>query len=749
MLPLGTSSSRTWRARDDSGRVALLREVPEGQSPTLSTSQSPGLVHLREVVALDGKRYGVWDFVEAESLREVTERLLDAGISIPLGVLARVVIDASRALVAVTPGRPHGGLSDASLLLSPNGTTRLMDFGAPRPGRFTPHGPPSFANDVFAMGALLHAALTGFGGSYADALEDGLSLPAPSQLHDDCTPAVDDVIQRAIARSVEARQPDLELFADELEAVLGEALATTKQVAALLRTKAVSGPPVPDEDPGPALGVGDDAPTGQHPMPGASQTVQGLEPVAPIPMGTQPGTPPGNAFHEVSEEAPKPFAGIPLSTQPGTPGPALGDAPPEVTQPRISLPRTISGRVPKAAAPPPPDATQPVALDTQPRIRVPDTAEDEMPTGATPMPAEPSALPRGSRLNAPGPQPAGAAPPRATRSNAPVLPSPSTPDPASGGTAPRRASRSNAPVLASSSTPDPTGSQPPPSGGRAAPRASRSNAPVLLSSTPDPTGSQPPPSGGTAAPRASRSKAPVLSEPDVSHAPPTPPSAGPAPRASRANTPGLASAPPLEPNDASPPTGTNVSHAKLEWAATQARVPTPPFGVPALGDEVEPEPTNVKARPGATSGTAPSLDSVPSLESPAAGADELPPASGRGRRGLIAVLLVVVAGLFGAFAWKKQAGGSDVVVEQIAIFEEDAGVEPSPVVDAGEASDAGDAAPDAAEDASVDEEDESDVDGGSEVEDEPGDEGSLDAGAADAGVKKQVKKKPTKKKRRR
>jgi hypothetical protein len=36
--------------------VAVLREVPEGQSPTLSTSQSPGLVHLREVVALDGKR---------------------------------------------------------------------------------------------------------------------------------------------------------------------------------------------------------------------------------------------------------------------------------------------------------------------------------------------------------------------------------------------------------------------------------------------------------------------------------------------------------------------------------------------------------------------------------------------------------------------------------------------------------------------------------------------------------------------
>ena len=59
MLPLGTSSSRTWRARDDSGRVAVLREVPEGQSPTLSTSQSPGLVHLREVVALDGKRYKI------------------------------------------------------------------------------------------------------------------------------------------------------------------------------------------------------------------------------------------------------------------------------------------------------------------------------------------------------------------------------------------------------------------------------------------------------------------------------------------------------------------------------------------------------------------------------------------------------------------------------------------------------------------------------------------------------------------
>jgi hypothetical protein len=713
MLPVGAVSSQTWRGRDDAGRTAVLREVPEGQSPVVSTSVFPGIVPLREVTVIDGRRYGVWAFVEAESLQDACERLAELGRTVPLAVLVRVVVDASRALVSVTPGRPHGGLSDASLLIGADGAVQVMDFGAPRPSRFTPRGPPSFGNDVFALGAVLHAALTGFGGSYADAVDEGLSLPAPSQLRDDCTPAIDDVILRAIARTIEARQPDLELLADELEAVLGEALATRDQVAEALYGPTPSAPPVPEVDPGPALGAEDDAPTGRHELPGVRETIDGLAPVssmrsrsrsdlpardgapsrppAGIPMGTQPGGPARDegpvsvaSRPPVTVRAPsRPPAGIPMGTQPGGPPRDDGDAGVPSRAPAVVL----TGPQPSAPGRDGAPGMRAVGAATSPQPGSP--TRDESPAGGPskpfagiPMGTQPGGPPRDAFVSVAEPAPAlDEAPPDATQPRA-VIPRAMT----------SRPSRPAAPV------PVPVDTQP------------RIPRPV-----PD-TAENEVPTGATP-------------------------------------TPGAA------------PASTAMSHAKLEWAATQTRVSTPPVGVPALGDEVEaeptnararmpalgdedePEPTNVRARVPPTSGTAPVLDSVPSLEAPAPSASELPAASGRGRRVVIAVLLVVVAGLFGAFAWKKQSGG-DVVVEQVVIGEDDAGLE-APVGDAGAEAllevDAGDEAEEA-----LDAGDETpDVEADSGVELEPEDAGASDAGASDAGVKKSAKQKPVKKKRRR
>jgi hypothetical protein len=387
MLPVGALASRTWRGRNDDGREVLLREVPDGVTPSLSSSVVPGVVPLREVVVLDGRRFGVWDLVKASSLQDLVERVHDAGGSVPLGVLARIVIDAARTLVAITPNKPHGGLSDGAILVTPDGEVLVMDYGCPRPGRFTASGPPSFVNDVFALGAVLHATLTGFGGTYADAVGEGLPLPPPSQLHDECTPAVDDVVQRAIARAAEQRQPDLELFADELEAVLGDQLAARQQVKAFVTGPTRPGPPVPDMDPGPAPGL-DEVPTGQHPMLGHRETLTDLPPVEKIPSGTQPGTPPADAFSKLAPpDETGPMPGIPLSTQPGVPNPALlGGPPPSETVPRASAPPLS----PRASAPPSKPAP-PVPMDTQPRIapvvaKTVDTAENEVPTGPRPAP---------------------------------------------------------------------------------------------------------------------------------------------------------------------------------------------------------------------------------------------------------------------------------------------------------------------------------------------------------------------------
>lgn len=676
MLPEGALSSRTWRARHDDGREAVLREVPEGVTPTPPGYAIPGVVTLREVVEVDGRRYGVWSLAQADSLQDLVERLQDADISIPLGFVVRIIIDAARSLVAITPARPHGGLSDGSLLVTVDGDVLVMDFGCPRPGRFTAAGAPSFVNDVFALGAVLHATLTGFGGTYADAITEGLQLPPPSQLHDECTPAIDDIVSRAISRSIEQRQPDLELLADELEAVLGDQLFTRARMQAFLsKTVQRPGPPVPDVDPGPAPGI-DDVPTGQHFSPGTSETMPGLEPVR-IPSGTQPGTPPNDAFAAVAGPADtQPQPAIPLSTQPGLPNPALMNAPPPAaTIPRASVPSTKSVSM---SAPPP--------AETVPRASVP------------PMTARGSGV-----MSAPPPETA----PRA--SVPPMTPKASSP--------------------------------------------SRPPAPIPMETQP-------------------RIVAPPVNDTRENEVP-TGPRAVPSP--------------------------TNVSHAKLEWAQGQTRVPTPPLGVPAatndddvapvlgeddgpptavkriptspdapaLGDDDGPAtavkriptagatgdeseeadppapsaenevpafggddgPSTVKRAP--TSGTAPELGRVSSREVASPSITDVKPRSS-GSRQLIAALLVVVAGVFAAVVWKLQAASSTPTVATvipIAIEEEDAGAAPSVAVVVEE----DDAGEEEEEDAGVVEEPE-------------------DAGApiVDAGVKKPVvKKKPTKRRRRR
>ncbi|MDP1922318.1 MAG: hypothetical protein Q8L14_39125 [Myxococcales bacterium] len=658
LLPVGAFSSHTWRGKDESGREALLREVPEGATPWLNGSAAPGIVPLRDVVTIEGRRYGVWDLLPAESLQEVVERLLDAGGVVPLAFVSRIVIDAARSLVAITPMRAHGGLSDGSLLITRDGAVTVMDFGCPRPGRFTPSGAPSFVNDVFALGAVLHASLTGFGGTYADAITEGLQLPSPSQLHDECTPAIDDVVQRAIARSVEQRQPDLELFADELEAVLGDQLFSAAQVAQLIAgaPAARPGPPVPDADPGPAPGI-DDVPTGEHLTPGTKETFTDLPQIQKIPVGTQPGTPPGDAFSALAiPPEPRPAQGIPMSTQPGVPGPAMLAAAP----PRLSS--SVPVLTPKASSPSRPPVAPP------------------------------------------------AGPPPRLSSSVPVL-------------TPKASSPSRPPVLAPV-------------------------APAGLPLETQPRLQVPP---TASAPARASASLPLETQPRLQ----LPKPATPADTSDDGSSTGPR---------AVPVAASSVSHAKLEWAQTQARVPTPPLGVPALGDtgdedvglgddELERhEPTAIRPIPAAariaTSGTAAELSGVsdvgPSITDVKAASS--------GSRKLIAVLLVVVAGVFAAMVWKLKGGGAETStiarVTPVLLLDDDAGVEdvaatvavaaPEPETDAGE-------------DGLVD----ADADGGEVEEDEEEDAGvtaTEDAGptATDAGAKpRPIKKKPTKRRRRR
>lgn len=220
------------------------------------------------------------------------------------------------------------------------------------------------------------------------------------------------------------------------------------------------------------------------------------------------------------------------------------------------------------------------------------------------------------------------------------------------------------------------------------------------------------------------------------------------------------------------PAPSAISQDKLEWAQTQTRVPTPPLGTPAASDEFEDEPTEFGPKPDvgpASSGSDLDFDEgpdestairprpkLPVDEDVSSSVTNLPNAESGGSAGrkLIAVLLLVIAGLFGAAVWKKQQDARRVgTVTPVVVDEPDAGAEEPAVVevlDAGsieEAIDAGDA--ELADEGDAGEGEEESDDGGEAEEPDVADAGPNDAGPTDAGPKKVVKKKPPKRKRRR
>ncbi|HEY0883448.1 MAG TPA: hypothetical protein VGD87_18070, partial [Archangium sp.] len=158
---------------------------------------------LQEVGELQGKRHALFAWVPGVTLRDLLEALSLAGRPASIGLVGRVIIDAARALASARAPRAHGGLSDAALQIGFDGVVSVLDWGAPRVSRFRPLGRVNFAADVFSLGAVLHAALTGHAGDYTPLPS---TLPQPSSTHPEATPAIDAVVFKAIAVQADDRQ---------------------------------------------------------------------------------------------------------------------------------------------------------------------------------------------------------------------------------------------------------------------------------------------------------------------------------------------------------------------------------------------------------------------------------------------------------------------------------------------------------------------------------------------------------------
>ncbi len=709
VTPLPPGAPSHTRLAKHGARLVVLREILDGTDCSWPPA-SPKLVTLQEVGELQGKRHALFDWVPGVTLRDLLQALEQQGNPLPLGLVAHVLVDAARALDAINPARPHGGLQDAALQIGFDGQVWVLDFGAPRVSRFRPLGRVNFAADVFALGGVLHAALTGFQGEYAT---PPATLATPSNSHPEATPAIDDVVARALSAQPDSRQADAGSFADELEVVVGEAMFTTAQVAEVVRTlfsdrirllQSLGG--LVDANPGPSL--------------------EAVLPVG-IPQGTQPGfggPPPARALAHPEPPSeptlPRVVSKEVLVSRPPSPpvGPSIADVV-EPTMPRIPLPTAVLPPRPEVpwdsaegleASGPGSEPTLPrvVSSEVVPRVSEPprkpapprDTRDDddEADADGKTTSVDPAALAAASDLG----RPRASAPPRKPVRTAVEPPDDTNPrakiDPqedtgprakfdAHGDTNPRAKfdpQEDTGPRAKFDAHED--------TNPRAKPDLPEDTSPRAKIDLPEDT-----------APRARSPLRPADSREAT----------GPTPQM--------------------PPRPRNTTEAERHRARGQERLRTPPEGTPALGEAELNEPTAVRAKPKPdpkqVAQTAQTLPPVPGAES----------SGGGGLRVVMVVLLLVVVGLAGAVVVKAQrAQQRPVAVEdlgEVVDLVEDAGAVVTTTPDAGAP-----ALVTAALDAGAADVPEVVIDAGAPPP-------TIEAGPPDAGVKaaKKAVKKPVKK----
>ncbi|MBX7097870.1 MAG: hypothetical protein K1X89_09170 [Myxococcaceae bacterium] len=233
-------------------RAVVMRAIAEGVVPQATPSRVAGVLPLLDAVELDGSDWAVYEFFPGATLREVIEVHQSVGRLPSLGLVVRVIVDAARAMHELHAFKDpldrlapikHGGLSDSTLLLGFDGQTRVLDLGARRLSRFiapevTRGDRFDVRADVFSLGAVLHAATTGFTKGYAGIVVHAPGpdeLPPPSSVHPEATPELDLTVMKALMPDPASRPASLLELAERLELALGPELLTHENVRTALQ----------------------------------------------------------------------------------------------------------------------------------------------------------------------------------------------------------------------------------------------------------------------------------------------------------------------------------------------------------------------------------------------------------------------------------------------------------------------------------------------------------------------------------
>ncbi len=197
------------------------------------------IVQVLDLGEQDGAYFLVMEYVRGFSLREVIAFHAEQHEQLPIRPITHALRCMADALDYVHrvrgPHRKHLGLihrdvSPSNILLGAEGRIKLSDFGvagmaqdAARAGtvigkpRYLPpearHGDPATQGwDVYALGVVLHGALSADGEAERGSTQIGARLPPLAEVRPDCPPAIVSLVEHATARKATDRIPDAATF---------------------------------------------------------------------------------------------------------------------------------------------------------------------------------------------------------------------------------------------------------------------------------------------------------------------------------------------------------------------------------------------------------------------------------------------------------------------------------------------------------------------------------------------------------
>jgi eukaryotic-like serine/threonine-protein kinase len=235
----------------------------EREAQAIAQLEHSSIVHVYRFGEQAGLFYMAMQFVEGEDLESLLDRYRQGGKFLEAETILQITQDICRALdYAHQHGVIHRDLKPSNILINKKGRAILSDFGLAllieigtrgevlgSPDYISPEQAISSAkvvpqSDLYSFGVILYEMFTGqvpFSGETAlDLAMRHLTDPPPPPRHfrPDLSPAVEEVILKAIAKKIEDRYSNGSEFVQALEAVLSS--DTSLSVESSSRSAALS-----------------------------------------------------------------------------------------------------------------------------------------------------------------------------------------------------------------------------------------------------------------------------------------------------------------------------------------------------------------------------------------------------------------------------------------------------------------------------------------------------------------------------